>query len=137
MSVHGCPSLYRLKATPRGTWVTSLWHSSTTIAYVKCILSTFQVLEGKKSWQHCSSHSRHSHLYGLCSCPRKKMCRSFLPRSWVDPHQRCNHSPCNTSHFLVYQNYFCLPSTLLTLVFGTFLIPGIFHQKRWSLPFPC
>jgi hypothetical protein len=26
---------------------------------------------------------------------------------------------------------------LLTLVFGRFLIPGIFHRKRWSPPFPC
>src|SRR6266849_2734564 len=61
----------------------------------------------------------------------------FPIRYWVDLPQVCESSPCLGFHFWGCQNYFCLLLTLSTFGSPIFLIPGIFHPKRWSLSSPC
>src|SRR5882672_9966221 len=39
-------------------------------------------------------------------------------------------------HFQHYQTYFCLPATLSSFTFGTFLFPDILHPTQWSLASP-
>src|SRR6266566_5856379 len=121
-------------ATKRGTRMTSLQHSSATIAYVESISGPgmFQIRNWKNCSQQCNSHSRHSHVCSFIAKPVMKQRRSFLILSWVVLHHGCNHSSWEVFHVRDYRSYFGLPFTLSLLNFRAFLIRGTFHPRRWS-----
>src|SRR6266852_9848156 len=66
-----------------------------------------------------------------------KYCQSFPIRSWVYLPPVYYTSYCLAFHFRDCQNCFCLLLTLSGFSSPKFLIPGIFHPKRWSPSSPC
>ncbi len=55
--------------------------------------------------------------------------------SSVDPLLVCERSISKAFHFRDCRSYFCLPLTLSSSSFASFLFPGTFHLKWWRLAF--
>src|SRR5258708_3954372 len=115
MSGHSFLSSYGTPATECVAWITSLRHSSTTIASVESNSCVFQVGNWKKLSQRCGNHFRYCHV--CSSGPKTKWRLSFPTRSWVGLPHVCGHLSWITFHSRDYRNYFCLPPTLYIFTF--------------------